>query len=43
MIPQAICLTVFIWFVFDQLLTIPWPPTYLGTWAPWLKEFIPSI
>ena len=42
-IPQAIGLTVFIWFVFDQLLTIPWPPTYLGTWAPWLKEFIPSI
>ena len=42
-IPQAICLTVFIWFVFDQLLTIPWPPTYLGGWAPWLKAFIPSI
>ena len=42
-IPQAIGLTVFIWFVFDQLLTIPWPPTYLGTWAPWLKEFIPSL
>ncbi|MBX9761397.1 MAG: tripartite tricarboxylate transporter permease [Beijerinckiaceae bacterium] len=42
-IPQAIGLTVFIWFVFDQLLTIPWPPTYLGAWAPWLKEFIPSI
>ncbi|MFN3889650.1 MAG: tripartite tricarboxylate transporter permease [Beijerinckiaceae bacterium] len=42
-VPQAIGLTVFIWFVFDQLLTIPWPPTYLGAWAPWLKEFIPSI
>jgi TctA family transporter len=42
-IPQAIGLTVFIWFVFDQLLTIPWPPTYLGSWAPWLKDFIPSI
>jgi len=42
-VPQAICLTVFIWFVFDQLLTIPWPPTYLGTAMPWLKEFIPSI
>ncbi len=42
-IPQAIGLTVFIWFVFDQLLTIPWPPTYLGSWAPWLKEFIPSL
>jgi hypothetical protein len=42
-VPQAICLTVFIWFVFDQLLTIPWPPTYLGSWAPWLKDFIPSL
>jgi TctA family transporter len=42
-IPQAICLTVFIWFVFDQLLTIPWPPTYLGSWFPALKEFIPSL
>ena len=42
-IPQAIGLTIFIWFVFDQLLTIPWPPTYLGGWAPWLKDFIPSL
>ncbi len=42
-VPQAICLTVFIWFLFDQLLTIPWPPTYLGAWAPWLKAFVPSI
>jgi TctA family transporter len=42
-IPQAIGLTVFIYFVFDQLLTIPWPPTYFGTWFPALKGFIPSI
>ncbi len=42
-VPQAIGLTVFIWFVFDQLLTIPWPPTFLGSWAPWLKDFIPSL
>jgi hypothetical protein len=34
---------VFIWFVFDQLLTIPWPPTYLGGWFPWLKAFVPSV
>ena len=42
-VPQAIGLTIFIWFVFDQLLTIPWPPTYLGSWAPWLKDIIPSL
>ena len=42
-VPQAIGLTVFIWFLFDQLLTIPWPPTFLGTAAPWLKDFIPSL
>ena len=42
-VPQAIGLTVFIWFVFDQLLTIPWPPTTLGGWFPGLKAWIPSI
>jgi hypothetical protein len=42
-VPQAIGLTAFIWFLFDQLLTIPWPPTYLGAWAPWLKAFVPSV
>ncbi|MDP2358121.1 MAG: tripartite tricarboxylate transporter permease [Beijerinckiaceae bacterium] len=42
-VPQAIGLTVFIWFLFDQLLTIPWPPTYFGTWFPALKAFIPSV
>jgi TctA family transporter len=42
-VPQAICLTVFIWFLFDQLLTIPWPPTYLGAWIPALKGWVPSV
>ena len=42
-IPQAVGLTVFIYVVFDQLLTIPWPPTLLGTWFPALKTLIPSI
>ena len=42
-IPQAIGLTVFIWFVFDQLLTIPWPPTILGGAFPVLKGWIPSV
>jgi hypothetical protein len=42
-IPQAAGLTVFIWVVFDKLLTIPWPQTYLGIWFPVVKEFIPSV
>ncbi|MDP2358108.1 MAG: tripartite tricarboxylate transporter permease [Beijerinckiaceae bacterium] len=41
--PMAILLTIFIYFVFDQALTIPWPPTYLGGWAPWLRDYIPSL
>ena len=42
-VPQAIGLTVFIWFLFDQLLTIPWPPTLLGGAFPELKSWIPSV
>jgi len=41
-IPQAIGLTIFIYVVFDQLLTIPWPPTFLGDLIPALK-IIPSV
>jgi hypothetical protein len=41
--PMAILLAIFIYIVFDQLLTIPWPPTYLGGRAPLLKQYIPSI
>jgi TctA family transporter len=42
-IPQAAILTVFVYVVFDQLLTIPWPPTLLGGWFPELKNLIPSV
>ena len=42
-LPQAIILPIFIWVVFDQLLTIPWPPTLMGTWLPFLKGVIPSM
>ena len=42
-IPQAVGLTVFIWFVFDQLLTIPWPQTLLGQAFPALKALVPSM
>jgi TctA family transporter len=42
-IPQAAGLTVFIWVVFDKLLAIPWPQTYMGVWFPILRDYIPSI
>ena len=42
-IPQAAGLTVFIWFVFDQLLTIPWPQTIVGQAFPALKALVPSM
>ena len=42
-IPQAVGLTVFIWFVFDQLLTIPWPQTIVGKAFPALKALVPSM
>jgi hypothetical protein len=41
--PQAICLTLFIYIVFDQLLAIPWPQTLLGMFVPALKGLIPSV
>jgi len=41
-VPIAVGMTLLIYIVFDQLLTIPWPPTLLGYLFPELK-FIPSI
>lgn len=41
--PMAVLLTVFIYIVFDQALTIPWPPTLLGDWYPSLKDYVPSL
>jgi TctA family transporter len=32
-----------IWGLFDQLLTIPWPQSYLGDAFPALREMIPSL
>jgi hypothetical protein len=39
---MATVMTTLIYVVFDQLLSIPWPPTLLGTSFPVLK-FIPSV
>jgi TctA family transporter len=41
-LPQAIGLTLFIYIVFDQLLSIPWPQTLLGMLVPAAK-IIPSV
>ena len=38
----AIIVMLLIYVVFDQLLTIPWPPTLLGTYFPQFKV-IPSV
>jgi TctA family transporter len=35
-------LTIAIFLVFDQMMSLPWPPTLLGTLVPALK-FIPSL
>ena len=39
----AICATLFIWQVFDQLLHLPWPATLLGELFPELRAFVPSL
>ena len=41
-LPMAICTTLLVYFVFDQLLTIPWPGSVLGDFLPWWKAHIPS-
>lgn len=37
-IPLAIGLMIFVFFVFDQLLTIPWPPTLFGEYFGDVKD-----
>jgi len=39
---MAVVMVTLIYIVFDQLLTIPWPPTLLGTYFPAFKV-IPSV
>ncbi|MDH5747727.1 MAG: tripartite tricarboxylate transporter TctB family protein, partial [Rhodospirillales bacterium] len=36
-------LTVFSWFLFDRLLSIPWPRALLGDWIPVLREVFPYL
>lgn len=39
----AAALTVFCWFVFDELLALPWPDSLLGRLSPALREAVPGI
>ena len=41
-IPMAIFMVVFIYFLFDWLLAIPWPGSFLGDIWPFWKELMPS-
>jgi hypothetical protein len=41
-LPQVIALPLAIYVIFDQLLTVPWPPTLIGQLIPALKA-IPSV
>jgi hypothetical protein len=41
-IPYAVALVTFVWFTFDYVMSVPWPPTLLGRWYPAFKA-IPSV
>lgn len=41
-IPYAVILILGIYIAFDQVMSVPWPPTLLGTWWPAAKV-IPSV
>jgi hypothetical protein len=43
MLPMAAGVCLFIYVVFDQLLSIPWPATFIGTLFPYLHHTIPSV
>ncbi|MGH9463625.1 MAG: tripartite tricarboxylate transporter permease [Vicinamibacteria bacterium] len=37
---SAIGITTFSWILFDRLLAVPWPQTFLGTWLPSLQPYL---
>lgn len=41
-LPMAIGITLLVYVVFDQLLTVPWPATVLGDYLPFWKAYVPS-
>ena len=42
-IPMAVVMTLFVYGLFDQLLSIPWPGSLLGDFFPELKAYVPSM
>jgi heme/copper-type cytochrome/quinol oxidase subunit 4 len=42
-ITYATVLVIAVTFVFEHIMHIPWPPTFLGQWFPELKAFVPSL
>jgi TctA family transporter len=42
-LPMAAVTCVFVYYLFDQLLAVPWPPSVLGDFFPDLKGVIPSV
>lgn len=41
-LPMAIIMCVFIYLLFDKLLDVPWPGSFLGDYWPFWKEHVPS-
>lgn len=42
-LPIAVVMTLFIYGVFDRLLSVPWPGSLLGDFFPYLKDIVPSL
>lgn len=42
-LPMAIGLAAFVYVVFDQLLMIAWPRTFVGALFPALQSFVPTL
>jgi TctA family transporter len=42
-VPMALVMTLFVYGLFDQLLSIPWPGSLLGEYFPALKDYVPSV
>jgi hypothetical protein len=42
-VPMAVVMTLFVYGLFDQLLSIPWPGSLLGEFFPMLKDYLPSV
>ena len=42
-IPMAVVMTLFVYGLFYEPLSIPWPGSLLGEWFPALKDYVPSV